>query len=209
MFQSSIDRSHLLLIEELFSVDAIAAGFYLAGGTALTFHRGHRKSVDIDLFNQTEFDEDRISDQITKRNGVIISMQPGTVHGIVQNIKVTFLHYPYPLILPLATHNKIKLASLEDIGCMKAVSISQRAEKKDFFDMFEILKVLRPEELKACFFKKYGENRINCYHVLRSFFYYDDVEDSPDPISLNGTTWNDVKKWFMDNEKGLTTALLC
>ena len=87
------------------------------------------------------------------------------------------------------------------------MAISQRAEKKDFFDMVEILQRYRPGQLKHMFMEKYGEEKINCYHILKSFFYYADVEDAPDPVSLNNTTWDQVKSYFLTNEKILMAEL--
>lgn len=43
--------------------------FYLAGGTALSLQRGHRQSVDIDLFTDTEYgtiNTCEISDALSK-----------------------------------------------------------------------------------------------------------------------------------------------
>jgi hypothetical protein len=61
--------------------------------------------------------------------------------------------------------------------------------------------------LKTMFLKKFGEERINCYHILRSFFYFADVEDAPEPVSLNNTTWEQVKSYFLTNEKILMDEL--
>ncbi len=36
----------------------VLQGFYLAGGTALALHLGHRRSVDLDFFNSQPFGED-------------------------------------------------------------------------------------------------------------------------------------------------------
>lgn len=209
MPQSAVDRSVILLIRDLFSSEVVQGSFYLAGGTGLALHCNHRKSLDIDLFSEKEFDADSVPEEIIKRKGTVLDTRAGTVHGFVNNIKVSFFHYPYPLICPVARKETAAVASIEDIGCMKAVAISQRAEKKDFFDMVEILKTVPPERLKSLFLEKYGEKRINCYHILRSFFFFDDAESSPDPISLNTTTWNGVKTWFLKNERMLTKALLC
>jgi predicted nucleotidyltransferase component of viral defense system len=47
---------------------------------------------------------------------------------------------PYPLIKPFKNFTGLlQIASIEDIACMKAVAISQRGEKKDFYDMYENL----------------------------------------------------------------------
>lgn len=34
-------------------------GFYLVGGTALAFYIGHRKSIDLDLFSNSDFEAQR------------------------------------------------------------------------------------------------------------------------------------------------------
>jgi hypothetical protein len=196
-------------MREFFSLEIIRESFYLAGGTGLALHCNHRKSFDIDLFSEKEFDLEKIQREIILRKGTILDARTSTIHGLVNDIKVSFFHYPYSLVCPIVQKETVAVASIEDIGCMKAVAISQRAEKKDFFDMVEILKTIAPERLKTFFLEKYGEKRINCYHILRSFFFFEDAESSPDPISLNGTTWSEVKGWFLTNEKTLTSALLC
>ena len=39
-------------------------GFYLAGGTALALHIGHRKSIDLDLFSEKPFSVRDIIEQL-------------------------------------------------------------------------------------------------------------------------------------------------
>lgn len=209
MPESAVDRSVILLIRDFFSLEIIRGSFYLAGGTGLALHCNHRKSFDIDLFSEREFDLEMVQREIIARKGTVLDARTGTVHGLVNDIKVSFFHYPYPLVGTVVKKEETTVASMEDIGCMKAVAISQRAEKKDFFDMVEILKRISPERLKPLFLEKYGEKRINCYHILRSLFFFEDAESSPDPLALNGMTWSEVKGWFLKNEKALTKALLC
>lgn len=43
---------------------SVLEGFYLAGGTGLALQLGHRRSVDLDLFRQTEFASERVRDQL-------------------------------------------------------------------------------------------------------------------------------------------------
>jgi predicted nucleotidyltransferase component of viral defense system len=208
MFEQAVDSRLLLLGKELFSIASIAEGFYLAGGTALALHLGHRKSDDLDLFSEKEFTIEKLCKTIEGLNGQILIAEQETIHADVKGIKLSLLYYPYKLIKPLHKFNSIKIACIEDIACMKVIAISPRTEKKDFYDIYEILKHFRPLELKDMFLKKYGRQRINCYHILKSFFYFEDAEDSPNPISLNGTTWNEVKAFFINNEKTLTSELL-
>ncbi len=209
MFEQAIDAKVLLLIKDISKIQEIADNFYLAGGTALALQLGHRKSDDIDLFSQRHFPVEHYSQVLLALNGKILIEEEGTIHALVEGIKVSLLYYPYKLLLPFKTIAGLNMASIEDISCMKIVALSQRAEKKDFFDAYEILKIYKPIELKKMFVEKYGIEKINCYHILKSFFYFDDAENSPEPVTLRGTTWNEVKAFFRNNEKMLTKDLLC
>jgi hypothetical protein len=143
---------------------------------------------------------------LLEMGGKILVSEARTIHGLINEYKV-FFFYPYKVLEPFIYFGNFKIASVADIGCMQAVAISQRAEKKDFFDMMEVLHRYRPSQLKAMFLKKYGEERINCYHILKSFFYFADVEEAPDPVSLNNTTWEQAKSFFLTHEKTLTEEL--
>lgn len=209
MFKEAIDTRVLLLIKKISKMQEIADNFYLAGGTALAIQLGHRKSDDIDLFSQRHFFVERYSHLFLTLNGKILIEEEGTIHALIENIKVSLLYYPYKVLLPFKTIEGLNIASIEDIACMEIVALSQRAEKKDFFDVYEILKIFKPIELKKMFIEKYGIEKINCYHILKSFFYFDDAENSPEPVGHHGTTWDEVKAFFRNNEKILTKDLLC
>jgi hypothetical protein len=198
---------NLLLTERLQTVTEVCSQFYLAGGTALALHLGHRKSEDLDFFSEHEFDNEQVIQAILKLGGRVDSESRGTIHTFITGSKVSFFHYPYPLIGNIVTIGNINVASIEDIACMKVIAIAQRAEKKDFFDMHEILRIHSPSAMRDMVIQKYGEKRINCYHVVKSFFYFDEAERSLDPISLNNTSWQQVKDYFIKNEKHLTSGL--
>ena len=208
MFEQIINRRTTLLIDTLVKSTAIAEDFYLSGGTALALHLGHRISEDLDFFTPEKFENDFFVSQIIDIGGEIISEARGTIHSFLKGTKLSLFYYPYPVLDPFIKFRGVKIASIRDIGCMKAVALSQRAEKKDFFDLYEILKRTTPDELKQMFLQKYGKARVNCYHILKSFFYFDDAEDSPDPMSLNNTLWPDVKKYFLEHKEEIESALL-
>jgi len=197
------------LIEQLATHTEVASQFYLAGGTGLALQLGHRGSIDIDLFSEKTFDTERYATLIIGLNGRVIQSEEGSVHGVAAGVKVSFLYYPYQLLNPFQNVNGIKVASVDDIAAMKVVAISQRGDKKDFFDLYEILKSITPHDLKNLFLKKFGASRINCYHILKSFFFFDDADQQPDPVSLNGTSWEMVKNYFLDQEKELMRDLIC
>jgi len=209
MFLNSVDKQLLLLITSLAGRPEIVEHFYLAGGTAIALQLGHRTSVDLDMFTRDRFNMELLTNAIIEPGGQVIQAETGGVHGIITGVKVSFLFYPYPMLQPLLTFHNLRIASLEDIAAMKTVAISERGDKKDFFDMYEILKTVSPQDLKKLFLDKFSEARINCYHILKSFFYFDDAEQQPDPITLNGTTWEDVKRYFIKHENELMRGLMC
>ena len=88
------------------------------------------------------------------------------------------------------------------------IAISQRAAKKDFYDLYEILQILTPHKLKDLLLQKYTAERINCYHILKSCFFFGDMESDLDPISLKNRNWREIKEFFLSQEKDLMGGLL-
>lgn len=209
MFLNAVNNSLLSLIDQLAQQPDIADSFYLAGGTALALQLGHRISVDLDFFISTPFPEERYERLLIENGCVIISSEKNTIHAVNTTARLSLINYPYPCIAPFVSFRGINLASIQDIACMKTVAISQRSEKKDFYDMYELLKHVGVSELKQLFLSKYSSSRINCYHILKSFFFFEEAEQQPDPVSLNGTTWQQVKQFFLEREVQLMQELLC
>jgi len=50
-----------------------SANFYLAGGTAIALHLGHRHSLDFDLFSGKEFSNLRVKNIYFKINNQLIT----------------------------------------------------------------------------------------------------------------------------------------
>lgn len=67
--------------------------YYLAGGTALALQTGIRESFDFDFFVQTEFDENILIQELEGIGKLeVTTCRKGTVHAILENVKITFLH---------------------------------------------------------------------------------------------------------------------
>jgi hypothetical protein len=65
----------------------------------------------------------------------------GTVRCELRGIRISFLYYDVPLIQPPLTWRGIKIAHYEDIVSEKVKIISQRGSKKDFIDLYAVLKL--------------------------------------------------------------------
>jgi hypothetical protein len=83
------------------------------------------------------------------------------------------------------------MLGLPDIAAMKLSEVCNRGSKKDFFDIVELLDHYGLPELFDFYKRKFKSH--DTFHVLRSLTYFDDAEDEPDPITLKGQTWEDVK----------------
>ena len=207
MFPETIDSEQSVLLEKLSGLFIPIKDFYLAGGTALALQIGHRKSYDLDFFIDRDFNENEIASYISNDlSGEIVSTGENTVYGLIDNVKISFISFKYKLIKDFIHYSNIKLASFEDIACMKCSAIAQRSEKKDFFDLYEILKRIQPMELRNMLTEKFQTNGFNPYYMAKTFFFFDEVEKSPEPISLNGTTWEKVKSYLISNEKKILKA---
>jgi predicted nucleotidyltransferase component of viral defense system len=208
MFKQALNARTVLLIKTISEIPSIIEKFYLAGGTALSLYLGHRRSEDLDLFAENRFALEPYIHTISSLNGQILMAEEGSIHSIVNDVKLSLLYYPYPSIKPFVEFSGMKVASVDDIICMKIVAVSQRAEKKDFFDIYEAAKIYELSQIRKMFHEKYKKREKNCYHILKSIFYFNDAEESPDPISLNGTRWDDVKKYLLSRQKEITNEFL-
>jgi tRNA(Leu) C34 or U34 (ribose-2'-O)-methylase TrmL len=76
---------------------------------------------------------------------------------------------------------------------MKVAAILKRAVKKDFWDIAELLKHYSLEDVLEAYHKKYPDQRL-AISIPFAITYFEDAEESEDPISLKGQTWQQVKK---------------
>lgn len=173
----------------------IAGPFYLAGGTALAVHLGHRKSIDLDFFSQEDFSTPEIKRQLSQiAKIVLLGEADGTLHVTVDLVMVSFLHYRYGLLYPPIMFEGLAIADKRDIAAMKLDAVSSRGSRKDFIDIYELLKQHTLAELIDFFEKKYAGIKYNMLHILKSLVYFDDADGEPPPMMLHDVNWDDVKQ---------------
>ncbi len=176
-------------------------GFYLAGGTGLALQLGHRRSADLDFFNNHSFNTDLLISAI-KPDKVIMVVE-GTVHCELETVKLSFLYYAVPRLYPAITWQNFNLADWRDIAAEKIKTIALRGSKKDFYDLFAVIKLnLSIEQVCQIFKERFPSTTINYYHVLRSLTFFEEAEGEPDPgLIMKGEewAWDSVKDFFIKN----------
>lgn len=171
---------------------------YLAGGTGLALHLGHRRSHDLDFFSGGPVEPEVLTRSLKTLSGFALTSQaPGTLHATVQDVKISFLAYPYPLLFPLVSFAGADVADPRDIACMKLSAIASRGTKRDFIDLYFVARQHGLGQLLEWFKRKYVEVNQNVVHVLKSLTYFDDADKDPLPDMLVPLSWEEVQRYFV------------
>jgi hypothetical protein len=177
-------------------------GFYLGGGTAVALHLGHRRSYDLDWFTDGRIGDAAILLAELRDEDVRLSptyLGPGTLHGHLYRARVSLLEYRYPTLrAPLdAPGLRCRIASLEDLSCMKLSAIAQRGSRKDFVDIYAMAREHIPlSRMLSLYVKRYGVEDFT--HVLYGLAYFDDADRERMPVMLWDVSWSQVKRAIHD-----------
>jgi predicted nucleotidyltransferase component of viral defense system len=207
LFKNTVSEKTLGILKQI-SSDKYFEDFVLVGGTNLSLRFGHRISDDLDFFTTKPFDSEELSQNIKSKfpKSRFSLIKENTVVGDVSGVKIDFILHKYPLLKKFDVIEKVTLASAEDVAAMKLNAIAQRGAKKDFFDIFELLKLYKIDELLGFYSKKYKTNDI--HFIIRALTYFDDAELQPDVISLSKNNWNNVKKSIEKQVKKYVDGLI-
>jgi len=177
---------------------AILGRAYLAGGTGLALHLGHRRSVDLDFFASENFNEDAVVQQAQHLEGFsLASKNPGTIHAQLGGTKVSILAYDYPVLFPFQPFLGVNVADPREIGCMKISAIASRGTRRDFVDLYTVSQHFGLELLLGWFKKKFARTNYSTIHVLKSLTYFEEAEQDPMPDMLVPLSWKEVKRFFI------------
>jgi len=121
-----------------------------------------------------------------------------TLTVIVATTKISFFWVPDPFLFPGLSYLFFRISDPRDIALMKLAAVSGRGSRKDFVDLHTILR--GGLSLAQCFDwlpQKYGEGRVNTYHVLKSLTYFEDAEREPMPTMLEPFDWKECRAFFV------------
>lgn len=200
--RSAVEPGTLAVLDECMQLPWLE-DFVLVGGTALALHIGHRISYDIDLFSQKKFDTAEILAHCNSLKEFELLHQTGLgIHCKIKSVKTDIIYFPFNYIKPVKTIDNIRIASIEDIAAMKIGAIYKRGSKRDFYDVFFLLKHLKFAEIIDLFSKKFPT--YDTFGLARSLTYFEDAETQSDPILLRDkVTWNEVKTTIVNSVKSI------
>lgn len=166
--------------------------FILVGGTSLALQLGHRISIDIDLFGACEIDELLFIETLEKYGKVnVLKKSKNILICSVDGIKVDFVNYKYPLIDNYTIIDNIRLASIKDIAAMKLNAIAGRGSKKDFIDLYFLIKFHTLEQIIGYYLQKYSDG--SEFMVKKSLTYFEDADLEETPVLFEEIDWQEIK----------------
>ncbi|MBD0288702.1 MAG: nucleotidyl transferase AbiEii/AbiGii toxin family protein [Flavisolibacter sp.] len=174
--------------------------FRLAGGTSLALQKGHRISIDIDLFAGQPFDNTMVLQAL---EAYLYPEKPAAVRTFpfgffctIQDIKTDFIFWGDSFIEEPVVEENIRMASPLEIFAMKLQAVISRKTKKDFFDIALLLQSIPLKNALEAYKKKYNEQDIA--PVLKQLLYFEEADGDVDPNMLISFTWQEVKQIIMD-----------
>jgi len=179
--------------------------FYLVGGTALALQIGHRMSDDFDLFSEKNIPAELLEkvEKIFKGSTIdIITNHSEQLSLIIDQTKVDFVKYPFPLILNLIEYEEVKIIKISEIAATKAYTIGRRATYKDYIDLYFILSEKHsslPEIIKISKekFKEHFDPKL----FLEQLVYLEDIQEEPIQFLKKKVGKKELEDFFQEEIK--------
>ena len=173
--------------------------FYLAGGTAVALHLGHRISYDLDFFSNKSFDGLALGRALSALGDYRNKFLDGNnLIGGFNGTSISFIFYQPELIGKFQQFEGVNISAIDDLIGMKIEAISSRGKKRDFIDLFSMMKHKNLSIIDAMFLYKEKYNKFNpsIIHALKSLTYFNDAENDPLPEMKTPIQWQEVKSFF-------------
>ncbi len=140
MIESFLTHEQMALAETLLPE---MEDFYLAGGTALALHIGHRRSLDFDLASCKQispFDLERKLINLGFRIQRVFTVTSDEFSVLINVTRVTFFSFPFNVKHGITwQRGHITLPETIELGAMKAYALGRRSKWKDYVDLYFLL----------------------------------------------------------------------
>jgi hypothetical protein len=196
--EETVEPATLGLLKQIVAMPELKQ-FRLVGGTALSLLFGHRKSIDLDLFTDQTLEKDILIPALEDAFGNIIIVNErgkNIFQCIIQHVKVDFVVVKDPFLNPVQLIDDIPFADIKDLIALKLNAVKGRGVKKDFWDLAKLLETYSFKNLFQFYHDRYSYD--DTFAVIRSVVYFADAENTITPESLDGMTWENVKKTIMN-----------
>jgi predicted nucleotidyltransferase component of viral defense system len=176
--------------------------FYLAGGTGLALHFGHRFSADLDFFSDDPHsvgpDERSALRSLLNDPTLDITYDKDSTFVVTwRGVGISLFRLNlYPLVTSTLLVDSVSLASIEEIGAMKLAAIIDRGTRKDMVDLYFVLQQVSLDTLFRIAAVKYSKVRTFAVSATRALSYFDDAESLPMPQMIDKTPWSKMKKFL-------------
>lgn len=172
--------------------------YYLIGGTAIALYLGHRRSIDFDLFKPSAINHKRNLDKIAASSftHAVTRRVSEQMNLVVNDVKVTFFQYPFPIDPTAKFENCFRLPPLLQLAAMKAYALGRRSKWKDYVDLyFLLLDHFTIADISAVATQIFGD--LYSEKMFRSqLCYFDDVDytEAVDWLIPNPPTEEQIKQ---------------
>lgn len=184
--------------------------YYLVGGTALALQRGHRISIDIDMFTNLLYGDMKtgeLKDALTSlfpyveslekldETRVVYSLFVGTKRDNCVKLDICYDEKP---VFPLIEEEGIRMVSEKDIAAMKLNAISQdRQRKKDFWDIHDLLESYPIDKLVTFALDRYPWS-LTLPNIIDGFKRLPKLNDYTEVKCLKGKYWEFIVEDLME-----------
>ena len=172
--------------------------YYLVGGTAIALYLGHRRSIDFDLFKPSAINHKRNLDKLAASSftHAVTRRVSEQMNLVVNDVKVTFFQYPFPIDPTAKFENCFRLPPLLQLAAMKAYALGRRSKWKDYVDLyFLLLDHFTIADISAVATQIFGD--LYSEKMFRSqLCYFDDVDytEAVDWLIPNPPTEEQIKQ---------------
>jgi len=192
---------------EFIGQQSFSQRFYLAGGTALALQLGHRRSVDLDFFSETDEvtppTQTEVLTHLATLKPSVVEQAWGHFLLLVRQIQVGFFAYGYPLLRQTKLVADLALADPLDIGLMKLDALISRAARKDFYDLYFITRTISLDDLLALGEQKFRHARDFEVEAVRSLAFFANADRDVTPNLIEQIPWETIKSFFRAEAKRL------
>lgn len=197
MLQTQTVSSELLeFLKKIMQIN-LFDDFILVGGTALALQIGHRNSIDIDLFGKSVINEELFTNKLNEFGTFeVFKRSSNILISSINGVKVDFVCYQYPWISETLLIDGIRFASKKDIAAMKLNAISGRGSKKDFIDLYFLLKEFSLNEMIEFYLQKYFDG--SKFMVVKSLTYFSDADNDQTPPIYLDFNWETCKQKIIE-----------